>query len=227
MRSVKILADMLGKISRAASFLLLIVNLRFHRGARQIVDFILSNPSIRPLQVPSELHRFAEIVASICPKRVLEIGTFQGGTLCMLARLSAPRATIISIDLPGGEFGGGQSNVRSLLYHTFGKSFQRMHLIRGNSHSEAVAARVRRITQSLDVLFIDGDHTYQGVKHDFLSYSPLIRRGGIVAFHDIAEHPEKAGGDVPRFWNELKASHRHEEIIKNPEQGWGIGVLYF
>ena len=145
----------------------------------------------------------------------------------MLARLSAPRATIISIDFSKESIGGGQSHVRSLLYHTFGKSFQRMHLIRGNSHSEAVAARVRRITQSLDVLFIDGDHTYQGVKHDFLSYSPLIRRGGIVAFHDIAEHPEKAGGDVPRFWNELKASHRHEEIIKNPEQGWGIGVLYF
>ena len=145
----------------------------------------------------------------------------------MLARLSALSATIISIDLPGGKFGGGQSSVRSLLYHTFGKLFQSMHLIRGDSHSEEVAARVRRITQSLDVLFIDGDHTYDGVKHDFLSYSPLIRSGGIVAFHDIAEHPEKAGGDVPRFWNELKGSHRHEEIIKNPEQGWGIGVLYF
>jgi len=100
-------------------------------------------------------------------------------------------------------------------------------VIRGDSHSEEVSARVKHITQSLDVLFIDGDHTYEGVKHDFLSYSPLIRRGGIVAFHDIAEHPEKAGGDVPRFWNALKASYRHEEIIKNPEQGWGIGVLYF
>jgi len=218
---------MLGKICRAASFLSLIFRLRLQHGAHQIVDFVLSDPLIQPVQVPSELHRFGEIVASICPKKVLEIGTFQGGTLCILARLSAPRATIISIDLPGGEFGGGQSKVRSLLYHTFGKSFQRMHLIRGDSHSEEVAARVRRITQSLDVLFIDGDHTYEGVEQDFLSYSPLVRRGGIVAFHDIAEHPEKAGGDVPRFWNELKASHRHEEIIKNPEQGWGIGVLYF
>jgi predicted O-methyltransferase YrrM len=218
---------MLGKISRATSFLLLLVNLRFQHGAHQIVDFVFSNPLIRPLQVPSELHRFAEIVGSICPKRVLEIGTFQGGTLCMLARLSAPPATIISIDLPGGKFGGGQSRIRSLLYHAFGKLFQSMHVIRGDSHSEEVSARVKHITQSLDVLFIDGDHTYEGVKHDFLSYSPLIRRGGIVAFHDIAEHPEKAGGDVPRFWNALKASHRHEEIIKNPEQGWGIGVLYF
>jgi predicted O-methyltransferase YrrM len=176
--------------------------------------------------VPSELHRFAEIVASICPKRVLEIGTFQGGTLCMLARLSAMRATIISIDLPGGKFGGGQSSVRSLLYHTFGKLFQSMHLIRGDSHSEEVAARVKHITESLDVLFIDGDHSYEGVKRDFLFYSPLVRPGGIVAFHDIAEHRKETGGDVPQFWNEVKTSHRYEEIIENREQGWGIGVLY-
>jgi Predicted O-methyltransferase len=217
---------MLGKACRAVSFLSLIFRLRLQHGAHQIVDFVLSDPLIRPVQVPSELHRFGEIVASISPTKVLEIGTFQGGTLCILARLAAPRAIIISIDLPGGEFGGGQSKIRSLLYHAFGKSLQRMHLIRGDSHSEEIAARVRGITQSLDLLFIDGDHTYEGVKHDFLSYSPLIRKGGIVAFHDIAEHPEKAGGDVPRFWNELKASYRHEEIIKNPEQGWGIGVLY-
>ena len=216
----------LGKISRAASFLLLIFNLRFQRGAHQIVDFVLSNPLIRPVQIPSELNRFAEIVVSICPKKVLEIGTFQGGTLCILTRLSASRATIISIDLPGGKFGGGQSKVRSLLYHTFRKPFQRMHLIRGDSHSEKVAARVRQITESLDVLFIDGDHNYDGVKLDFLSYSPLVRPGGIIAFHDIAEHRKETGGDVPRFWNEVKKSYPHEEIIESREQGWGIGVLY-
>ena len=218
---------MFAKISRAASYFWLILNLRFQHGAHQTVDFVLSNPLIRPLQVPSELNRFAEIVGSICPKKVLEIGTFQGGTLCILARLSAPRATIISVDLPGGEFGGGHSKLRSLLYHTFGKSFQSMHLIRGDSHSEEVAARVRDMTQSLDVLFIDGDHTYEGVKRDFRSYSPLVRTGGIVAFHDIAEHPKETGCDVPRFWNEVKTSYRHEEIIENREQGWaGIGILY-
>jgi predicted O-methyltransferase YrrM len=176
--------------------------------------------------VSSELHRFAEIVASIRPKRVLEIGTFKGGTLCMLARLSAPRATIISIDLPGGEFGGGQSSVRSLLYHTFRKLFQSMHLIRGDSHSEEVAARIKRITGYLDVLFIDGDHTYEGVKRDFLFYASLVRPGGIVAFHDVAEHVSEDGCEVPRFWNEVKTSYRYEEITENPQQGWGIGVLY-
>ena len=114
----------------------------------------------------------------------------------MLARLSAPRATIISIDLPGGKFGRTEQDplfalscVRQIVSEHARDSW-RFSL-------EEVSARVKHITQSLDVLFIDGDHTYEGVKDDFLSYSPLIRRGGIVAFHDIAEHPEKAGGDVP------------------------------
>ena len=101
-----------------------------------------------------------------------------------------------------------------------------MHLIRGDSHSKEVAARVSQITQSLDVLFIDGDHTYAGVKLDFLSYPPLVRPGGIIAFHDIAEHRKETGGDVPRFRDEMKRSHLDEEIIENREQGWGIGVLH-
>ena len=226
MRSVRISSDAWQNISRSA-IPSLVFNFRFQHGAHQIVDFALSNALIRPSEVPLELKRFAEIVASICPKRVLEIGTFQGGTLCVLPRLSAMCAAIISVDLIGGKFGGGPSKLRSLLYRTFRKLFQSMQLIRGDSHSEEVVGRVRDITQSLDVLFIDGDHTYEGVKHGFLSYSPLVRAGGIVAFHDITEHPEETGCDVSRFWNEVKTSYRHEEIIETANRGWaGIGVLY-
>jgi predicted O-methyltransferase YrrM len=43
--------------------------------------------------------------------------------------------------------------------------------------------------QNLDFLFIDGDHTYKGVKEDFEMYSPLVRKGGVIAFHDITKHP--------------------------------------
>ena len=46
----------------------------------------------------------------------------------------------------------------------------------------------------IDVLFIDGDHTYAGVRQDWLMYRSLCARGALVAFHDIApqvpENPE-------------------------------------
>jgi predicted O-methyltransferase YrrM len=41
----------------------------------------------------------------------------------------------------------------------------------------------------LDFLFIDGDHTYEGVKQDFEMYTPLVRKGGLVAMHDIVPPP--------------------------------------
>lgn len=79
----------------------------------------------------------------------------------------------------------------------------------------------------VDFLFIDGDHTYDGVRADFEMYSPFVSDGGIVAFHDIADHPPDAGCEVSRYWKEIKQQYRHKEIIEDPRQGWaGLGVLY-
>lgn len=65
------------------------------------------------------------------------------------------------------------------------------------------------------------------MKRDFFASSPLVRAGGVVAFHDIIEHPKDSDCEVARFWNEIKEQYRHEEIIENPQQGWaGIGILY-
>jgi predicted O-methyltransferase YrrM len=218
---------MLAKLGRAASAVSLVLGLRLHSRPEAIAAFALSHDLIRPWQVPSELHRFAKIVATLRPEKVMEIGTFKGGTLCVLCRLSSPTADIISVDLPGGKFGGGYSAMRSFLYRSCCKYSQAMHLIRGDSQSNEILTRVKSIAQSLDILFIDGDHTYEGVKRDFFAYSPLVRAGGVVAFHDIVEHPKASDCEVSRFWNEIKEQYRHEEIIENPQQGWaGIGVLY-
>jgi len=75
------------------------------------------------------------------------------------------------------------------------------------------------------LLFIDGDHSYDGVKSDFEMYSPLVREAGIVAFHDIANARTDYG--VGRFWNEARNSFKYREIV-NPSaaQALGIGVLW-
>ena len=53
----------------------------------------------------------------------------------------------------------------------------------------------------LDMLFIDGDHRYEGVLADWLLYKHLVSPGGIVAFHDAASGISEAG--VPRLLREL------------------------
>jgi predicted O-methyltransferase YrrM len=50
--------------------------------------------------------------------------------------------------------------------------------------STDVVARVAEETQYLDLLFIDGDHTYEGVKSDWEAYRRFIKPGTIVVFHD-------------------------------------------
>ncbi len=102
-------------------------------------------------------------------------------------------------------------------------------LLRGDSHADEMLNRVKAALrdQALDYLFIDGDHTYEGVKRDFELYAPLVRKGGIIALHDIAPHPPDSDCKVSRFWNEVKSQYRHTEIIKDLQQWWaGIGVLY-
>jgi predicted O-methyltransferase YrrM len=79
--------------------------------------------------------------------------------------------------------------------------------------------------ERVDVLFVDGDHTLEGVEADFRMYSPLVRNGGIVAFHDIVPGSSEAVGGVPAFWDRVRDG-RSLEFADDWNQGCcGIGVL--
>ncbi len=163
------------------------------------------------------------------PRVVLEIGTAGGGTLFLFTRVADTEAKIISIDLPGGPFGGGYPKWKTSLYKSFARRGQRIYLLRRDSHDPRTLEGVKKILggEKVDFLFIDGDHTYEGVKKDFEMYSPLVRRGGIIAFHDIVPGLPENVGSVPEFWNQIKAKHKHLEIVEDCNQGgFGIGVLY-
>jgi len=60
-------------------------------------------------------------------------------------------------------------------------------------------------------------------------YSPLVRKGGIIAFHDIVPGPQENVGGVPKFWKELKkklGTIKVMEIVKDWNQGgYGIGLV--
>lgn len=161
------------------------------------------------------------------PERVLEIGTSKGGTFWLFAQVAAPDATLVSVDLPGNE-GGGYPARYEKLYRAFARDRQIVKLVRRDSHSLNTVENVREIFDgSIDFPFIDGDHSYAGVKRDFELYGPLVRPGGVIAFHDIVPGPEALVGGVPRFWGELKARHAqtHEYICDWSQSGWGIGVI--
>jgi len=106
---------------------------------------------------------------------------------------------------------------------------QNIHLIREDSHALATLNMVKKALKGrkLDLLFIDGDHTYKGVKRDFEMHNKLASKGGIIAFHDVCPHLPQTGCEVDKFWCEIKDEYEHVEIVRDWKQGWaGIGVLY-
>jgi len=183
--------------------------------------------AITPSQIREEIHELAQEVEELRPKVLLEIGTFNGGTLYIFSRAADSDALILSADLPGGLFGGGSPDWMVPLFRSFPKDRQSLRLLRANSHDSKTLEEIKRIigTRGIDFLFIDGDHTYEGVKRDFEMYSPLVNSGGMIAFHDTQPHSVE-GVEVSRFWDEVKVGFKSSNIVKDRNQAWaGIGVL--
>lgn len=184
------------------------------------------------IQNPEELFRFVSRVRDLKPRRLLEIGTANGGTLYLLCRVAGPSATILSVDLPGGQWGGGYSRLQIPFYRRFARDQQRVVLIRGDSHSPDTVEKVQAgigPQQKLDVVLVDGDHSYDGVRSDFESYWPLLRSGGLMAFHDIAVTADNQGLQlgVAEFWSEVKNQGCFEEIVDNSHgASLGFGLLW-
>lgn len=181
---------------------------------------------IEPRQNPVEIESLYEMVCELDAQRILEIGTARGGTLYLWLQAALKNATVISVDLPGGEFGGAYPACRIPFYQSFARDDQVLHLLREDSHQTQTFDSVKQLLndQSIDFLFIDGDHTYEGVKADFEMYAPLVRSGGLIAFHDTLPRPDFPDIEVYRFWDELKAHHDTTDLIGPEGSGKKIGI---
>lgn len=183
-------------------------------------------------QKTREFSRLVRLVAKRKPSVVLEIGTMHGGTLWAWCRLAAKDSLLISVDLPGGDFGGGYEHSHAKKLRSYARGRQRLDLLAGDSHDFGTLRRVQQVLggRIVDLLFIDGDHTYEGVRRDFAMYGPLVGEGGLVAFHDVLPcRPED--GDVNRLWEQVKGDYTYEEMLDESDVSWrgpwgGIGVLF-
>lgn len=153
--------------------------------------------------------------------RILEIGSCFGQSLQLLAMFCAPGAVIRSIDLgvvPEGHLKG--LDLKPQLHKVCSElanygfdvqaCFDDSHL-RTTRHFALASA-------PYDLVFIDGDHTYDGVKADWENYGPLAR---LVAFHDIA-HTES---EVSKLWAEIKQSGYETTECVASQFGMGIVLM--
>tara|TARA_R110000868_G_scaffold369704_1_gene633132 strand:+ start:870 stop:1517 length:648 start_codon:yes stop_codon:yes gene_type:complete len=193
------------------------------------------------LQKPEEFYQLLELLAKHDKiSNILEVGVGNGGTSWALSKLNHLR-NLIAIDLPDGGWGGKAAEATGQSFgYIKNNSLADVHLILGNSQNAECPAKVKELLgdEMLDFLFIDGDHSYAGVKTDFLTYSPLVRKGGLIAFHDICIHAPETGCEVHKFWQEIIGGILAEQTQKNEDQfhrlhkftteptNWGgIGVI--
>ncbi len=167
-------------------------------------------------QHQDELADVLVLVADLAPTVIVEIGCDRGGTLYAWRQVCQRVYGITSADNSHAAGGSGGP------LDSHGATVQV-----GDSHDPATFDWLTGQLDSdpVDVLVLDGDHTYDGVSQDFTMYAPLVRPGGLVLLHDIAVTNDPRA-QVYRFWPELVERWPDTvEICSAQHTPYGWGVL--
>lgn len=174
---------------------------------------------------------------------IMEIGTYYGATLACFITMQMESGCedpiIISVDNASYPVKRNENVYKTTIINSLkniGCSVDNLHLMVADSHTKECEDTVVGILngRKIDFLFIDGDHSYEGVKKDFEIFSKYVAVGGIIAFHDVyALFNDNKNVGVRNFWNEIKNNYKRDEftyaITKDDHPiDWsgGIGVLY-
>lgn len=189
-------------------------------GRSQFAD--VPAPPVEAHQNLVEFGALWETVAAAPHARVLEIGSLYGGTLWYWSHLPKIK-TLIAIDVPSN-LARVAAEVRAARQSWTGWMDGRVEFvdIEADSHNPSTIERVRGAAGSelLDFVFIDGDHTYEGVRNDWTAWSPLVRPGGLVAFHDTWPNGDRKEPGVVQWVDELR--HHLSSIEWTDPDGVGI-----
>jgi autotransporter strand-loop-strand O-heptosyltransferase len=174
----------------------------------------------------SEILEAARFFKQLGVTDFIEIGTDQGGTFLIWSKLSDDGVRI-SVDLPHGAYGQAGYDVRrrDRILTELGSKVNMLH---GSSHDQGMKDQVAGILdgKKVDFLFIDGDHSYEGVRQDYEMYREFVKPGGWIGFHDISdtEFHRSANCRVDRLWSELDGEK--VEFIQEPRSHFGgIGFI--
>lgn len=171
---------------------------------------------------------------------IVEIGALYGRTslaICLAAKETGKKSVHIDYlfqypDLETCRLGGYEkypspSNVTDALLKSTHLEFFR-NFINADLFDDAIfcaskSEQVREIwTKDIKFLFIDADHSYEGVSKDWDLFEPFVVSGGIIALHDVDEvgHP-----GVFRFFHEVMATGKYEQIRKHGAIGTSLQIM--
>jgi GT2 family glycosyltransferase len=160
------------------------------------------------------------LVEALSPKVIVELGVYGGFsyfTFCQAAGLYSPSAALFGIDTwKGDEHSGAVPPDMRRHVEARNESFASRSTLVTSTFDEAVD---RFAEGEIDLLHIDGAHSYDAVRHDFLSWLPKVSSRGVVLLHDTEEHG--GGFGVWRLMDELEAQYPCFRFV----HGHGLGVV--
>lgn len=147
--------------------------------------------------------------------RLAEVGVFQGVTTRVLREVMSPAGTLFAVD-PFFRNRLGFCPYERIARREVGRTTRREAVVRWLAMTGTDAARQPELAAGgLDFLFLDGDHSWEGVQADWEQYRPLLLPGGIVALHDSDGASEGCG--AARFTKEVirgDADFRVLEVVE-------------
>ncbi|MBU0612351.1 class I SAM-dependent methyltransferase [Patescibacteria group bacterium] len=131
----------------------------------------------------AEKRKLFELASKIDNGYAVEIGSFVGASACFLSAGMNNSTKLICIDTwENDAMSEGKRDTKK----EFDENTQtsQTKIIKVQGYSTNVVEDIKAITQEIDLLFIDGDHSYEGCKADWDLYSPYLKSGSCVIFHD-------------------------------------------
>ncbi|MHB8216514.1 MAG: class I SAM-dependent methyltransferase [Candidatus Sulfotelmatobacter sp.] len=172
----------------------------------------LINPTSQTIAV--ELDALERYAAGA--RQALEIGTYQGVSAVRIARALAPGGLLYCVD-PWPEVEGKKINpCLSICERNLRRSGvkDRIRILRGYSRKMA-----SQMPDRLDFAFVDGDHSWEGIKTDWMIVSEKVLAGGVVCLHDSFT---PAGED----WRHPDSCAYFEKVIQNDARFCLIEVVH-
>jgi len=167
------------------------------------------------VQDPDELRYLSTLAQK--KDTYLEVGTSFGGTLWVVGHYLNPGARVVGIDLPKVEPNKAERNERlrqcvDLVCRELQRRGINVSMLWTDSHAESTVNAVRYINGRYDLAFIDGDHTYHGVKQDLENYGKM---SDVMVAHDLCLP------DVNQAFQEYRVGHRSHAYGKK----FRLGIL--
>ncbi len=135
---------------------------------------------------------------------IFEIGTFRGLSAVLIAK--SRNCFIITIDphigIENSSLGSTEEMARAN-FKRFGVETQ--------IHHQKISSQDFNLNCEVDMLFIDGEHSYKGVSHDYYKFQKFVKKGGYIVFHDYEFK------DIKNFCDSLGAQaiiHKSLFVIK-------------